>query len=100
MGQITIRADDELIGRVKQVAAESGRSMNEWTCLVLDAATDPDLAGDEVARLRERLRLAGLLYEPEADPRGTPVDPERLARARAALGGGEPVSEIVLEGRG
>ena len=100
MGQITLRADDELVARVKQVAADSGRSMNDWACRVLDAATDPDLAGDEATRLRERLRLAGLLYEPEPDRRRTPIDPERLARARAALGGGKPLSEIVLEDRG
>jgi predicted HicB family RNase H-like nuclease len=41
MGQLTIRADDDLIFRVRSKAKESGRSMNEYIVVVLDAATNP-----------------------------------------------------------
>lgn len=52
MAQLTIRASEELIERVRAAARETGRSMNAYVADVLDAATDPDLAGDAAARLR------------------------------------------------
>lgn len=72
--------------------------MNEYLTQVLDAATDPDLAGDDAARVRERLRRAGLLAA-AGEPRNRP-DPAALARARAAAGRGTPPSELVVEDRG
>ena len=59
MAQLTIRADEELIRRIKQSAANLGRSMNEYVTSVLDAATDPDLADTAAERLRERLEHRG-----------------------------------------
>ncbi|MEM9608396.1 MAG: toxin-antitoxin system HicB family antitoxin [Actinomycetota bacterium] len=99
MGQITVRADDELVDRVKAAAADVGRSMNEWIVQVLDTATDPDLEGDETTRLREKLRQAGLLYEPPLRGERRPIDPDRLAAARQAMSGGVPLSKLVIEGR-
>ena len=64
MAQVSWRADDELVERVRQVASRSGRSLNEYLTVVLSAATDPELAGSEVDGVRERLALAGLLEEP------------------------------------
>jgi hypothetical protein len=72
--------------------------MNEYLTQVLDAATNPDLAGDEAARVRERLERAGLLLQPHS-PRVRP-DPEEVARARAAAGSGTPLSELIAESRG
>lgn len=53
--QITWRADDELVERVRAAAGTSGRSVDEFVTRVLDATTDPDLAGTEAQRVRERL---------------------------------------------
>jgi hypothetical protein len=72
--------------------------MNEYLTQVLDAATNPDFAGDEAARVRERLERAGLLLEPRS-PRVRP-DAEEVARARAAAGAGTLLSQLVDEGRG
>jgi hypothetical protein len=72
--------------------------MNEYLTQVLDAATNPDLAGDEATRVRERLERAGLLLRPRA-PRVRP-DADEVARARAAAGSGSPLSDLVDEGRG
>ena len=71
--------------------------MNEYVTAVLDAATNPDLTGDEAASLRERLAQAGLLAPPGA-PRTRPVEAD-LARARVAASGGTPVSALVEQGR-
>ncbi len=64
---------------------------------VLDAATDPDLAGDEADRVRERLAAAGLLIQPRPRP-GRP-DAAEVAAARSRAGRGTPLSEIVSAGR-
>jgi hypothetical protein len=99
MIQWTIRVSEELATRVRTTAEAAGRSLNGWVVGVLEAAVDPDLAGDEAQRVRERLRLAGLLDEP---PRSTlrPPSPEALAKARRAAGRGKSLSEYVSEGRG
>ncbi|HVE45864.1 MAG TPA: hypothetical protein VNA57_03835 [Acidimicrobiales bacterium] len=71
--------------------------MNDYVTAVLDAATNPDLADGDAARLRERLARAGLLVTgrgPRARPPG-----EQLARARAAASRGTPLSRLVDEGR-
>lgn len=71
--------------------------MNEFLTLVLDAATNPDLAGSDAVRVRvrvrERLALAGLLAPPGI-PRSRPA-PGDVARAREAAGRGTPLSDIV-----
>ena len=99
MRQLTLRIDDELAVRLKVAAGERGESVNGYAGKVLSAALDPDLAGDEVSALRERLARAGLLLRPESVARKRPSAQE-LGRARAAAGRGKPLSELVREGRG
>ncbi|MDQ2708812.1 MAG: transcriptional regulator [Actinomycetota bacterium] len=98
MAQVTWRAPDELVDRVRTAAAAQHHSVNEYLTRLAQAATDPDLAGDDAARTRERLARAGLLV-PAGPPRPRP-DPEAVAAARAAAGRGTPLSELVTESRG
>lgn len=99
MAQLTLRLDDDLARHLKARAAEEGRSVNALVVSGLRALVDPDFAGDEADRLRERLRQAGLLYEPP--PLNRPrQDPELLAQARAAAGKGTLLSDIVSQDRG
>jgi predicted nucleic acid-binding protein len=93
MAQVTWRADDELIDRVRRQAEQQGRSMNEHLTRVLDALTNPELADDEAQRIRERLQRAGLLAPP-GTPRARP-DPKALAKARRAAGRGASLSDLV-----
>lgn len=97
MAQMTWRSDDELHGRVRRAARAQGRSMNDYVNAVLDVATDPNLAGSEAERLRERLDRAGLLA-PAGAPRRRP-DRAKVVKARAAAGRGTPLVELVDEGR-
>src|SRR5688500_17539980 len=97
MAQMSWRSSDELAERVRLAAKSSGRSMNDYVTAVLDAATNPALAGDEATSLRERLARAGLLA-PAGSPRTRPSEPD-LARARAAASGGTPLSSVVEQGR-
>lgn len=97
MAQMSWRSSDELADRVRRAAQASGRSMNDYVTAVLDAATDPDLAGDEATAMRERLARAGLLA-PAGRTRTRPA-PADVARARAAASGGTPLSSLVAEGR-
>lgn len=97
MGQMTWRADDDLLERVRATAEATGRSLNAYVTAVLDAATNPDLVDDEATRVRERLATAGILA-----PRGTPKRrPGRAAvtKARRAAGSGTSLSEIVSSDR-
>lgn len=97
MAQVTWRAADELVDRVRAVAGSSGYSMNEFLTRVLDAATDPNLAGGEAARIRERLERAGLLAELSAGqsaPRPR-VDPDALRAARARAGQGTSLADLI-----
>jgi hypothetical protein len=98
MIQVTWRAADELVERVRQVAARRGWSLNEYLTRLAQAATDPALAGDDLDRLRERLALAGLLAE--TAPRRARPDGDAVARARKAAGEGTPLSELVTRDRG
>jgi plasmid stability protein len=98
MAQITVRADDELVQRVKRSAAGSGRSMNDFVTAVLDAATDPNLVGDAAERLRERLRAAGLLEAPAPKPGERPTA-ELVAEAGRRAATGRPLSEFVSDAR-
>lgn len=97
MTQVTWRAPDEVVERVRQAADRESLSLNEYLTRLVRAATDPELAGSDVERLRERLERAGLLVRPAA-PRRRP-DPESVARARRAAGRGTPLSELVVEER-
>lgn len=99
MAQITLRLDDDLARLVKRRARDAGRSVNAWIAAVLGAAVDPDLAGTEAERTRERLARAGLLATPA--PRGTRRPDERaVGRARRAAGAGTPLSDLVARDRG
>lgn len=98
MAQVTWRAPDELVERVRAVAASEHRSMNDYLTRVMRAVTDPDLADDEAARVRERLARAGLLAPPGV-PRQRP-DSDRLAAARRAGGTGTELARLVADGRG
>lgn len=105
--QITIRADEALVERVRAMARRAGRSMNEQVVRILDAATNPDLA-DDGTRIRERLAAAGLLADVEppssgsSAPAGAPREPasrDRLAEARARAGTGTTLADIVSSSR-
>ncbi|HZD23135.1 MAG TPA: transcriptional regulator [Acidimicrobiia bacterium] len=97
MSQVTWRADDELVLRLKERARERGVSLNEYITLLARAATDPDLAATETDRLRERLALAGLLAT-GGQPRRRPSSDE-VADARRKAGRGTPLSSLITKGR-
>lgn len=97
MAQITLRTSDELVDRLRVAAAAQRRSVNEFLTRLVEAATDPELAGDEASRTRERLALAGLLAAP-GQPRRRP-DPSAVAAARSAAGSGTPLSDLVSDQR-
>lgn len=98
MTQLNIRAPDGLVADLRAQAAARGLSMNAWVVAVLGAAANPDLAGSEAERTRERLALAGLLEVPGVPP-GAPPDPAEVERARRAAGAGRPPSAIVAADR-
>jgi predicted transcriptional regulator len=97
MAQVTWRAPDELVSRVRAAAEAQNRSVNAYLTRLAEAATDPDLAGDDATRTRERLARAGLLV-PAGPPRPRP-DPDAVAAARATAGRGTPLSELVVDNR-
>ena len=94
---MTWRAPADLIERVRRAARRQHRSMNDYVTAVLDAATNPRLAGSEAERLRERLDQAGLLAEP-GEPRRRPPR-EEAADARRRAGAGTALSQLVSEDR-
>lgn len=99
MKQVTLRLDEALADRLRSVASERGESVNTFASTVLSAAVDPEHAGAEVERIRERLGRAGLLVRPKTLPAGTRPSKAELARARRAAGRGKPLSDYVAEGR-
>jgi predicted transcriptional regulator len=99
MAQLTLRMDDDLARHLKAKAEEEGRSVNSLATFALRVLVDPDLAGAEAERLRERLRRAGILADPGGPPQPRPAE-EDLVRARAEAGKGKPLSDFVSEGRG
>lgn len=98
MAQVTWRAPDELVDRVRMAAAAQHRSLNDYLTQLARAATDPELAGDDAMRTRERLERAGLLVT-AGHPRRRPPARE-VAAARAAAGQGTPLADLVDDGRG
>lgn len=98
MSQVTWRAPDELVERVRQVAARQGRSLNDYLTRLAQAAVDPELAGDDMERLRERLARAGLSIAPGAKRRRP--DRSAVAKASRKAGEGTPLSELIKEERG
>jgi hypothetical protein len=98
MGQMNIRASDALLAEVRRRAQDAGMSLNGWVVRVLEAAADPDLAGSEFERLRERLARAGILADIPA-PHGPPPDPEEVRAAGRRAGRGIPLSRLISEGR-
>ncbi len=54
IAQLTLRLDDDLARHLKAKAEEEGRSVNALAVSALRDLVDPELAGDERARLRER----------------------------------------------
>jgi hypothetical protein len=97
MEQMTWRAPADLIERVRRAARRQRRSMNDYVTAVLDAATNPGLAGDEAERLRERLDQAGVLAEP-GERHDRPPRAE-IEGARRRAGTGTALSQLVSEDR-
>ncbi len=98
MAQVSWRAEDQLVERVKRAAATRGRSLNEFMTLVLDVATDPARAGSEAERVRERLRDAGLL-EPPTAKRATRPSRSAVEAASRQASLGTPLSDLVIDSR-
>jgi len=98
MRQLTLRVPDELAEKLKLAASQHEGSVNGYAVKVLSAAVDPDLAGDEITGLKERLAQAGLLLTPERITT-KPPSTQALSRARAAAGRGRSLSDFVTEGR-
>ena len=98
MRQLTLRVPDELGQRLKVAAGDHEDSVHGYAVKVLSAAVDPDLAGDEITGLKERLAQAGLLLTPARVPTKRP-SARALSRARTAAGRGRPLSDFVAEGR-
>ena len=101
MKQVTLRLAEELVDRVKSVAADRGESVNAFAASVLSAAVDPETAGSGVERMRERLARAGILtvFDPLPEDTPMPTD-EELEQAAREAGRGKPLSDYVIEGRG
>jgi hypothetical protein len=72
--------------------------LNDYLTRLAQAAVDPDLASDDLERLRERLTRAGLIVAPGAKRRRP--DPEAIARASVRAGQGTPVSDLIDRERG
>src|SRR5580698_5317010 len=97
MEQMTWRAPADLIDRVRRAAQRQCRSMNDYVTAVLDAATNPRLAGSDAERLRERLDQAGLLAD-LGEQRSRPPR-EQVAGARKRAGSGTALSQLVSDDR-
>ena len=100
MAQMTWRASEELLERVRKQAVQQGKSLNEWVTAVLDAVSNPDTAGSERAQIRERLAVGGLLQAQSSEPEASRPSRRQFEAARAAAGHGTPLSDLVAKGRG
>ncbi len=81
MKQLIARIDDRLHARLKERARLEGRSLNALVTEALEGAA-PELSPREA--FRERLRAAGVLYEPPAPPTPALSRDEAIARTRGA----------------
>lgn len=98
MAQVSWRAEDAIVERVRQAARRSDRSLNEFMTLVLAAATDPTNMGSEAEEVRARLALAGLLEAPQPVPMKRPSEKAvRAAGRRAAQG--TPLDQLISSER-
>lgn len=97
MHQFSLRVPDALGEAVKAAAVDRGQSVNAFVVAVLEAVTDPAHAGDDAARLRERLARAGILSV-QGPPRPRP-DRAAFEAARARAGQGTPLSDLVTAER-
>ncbi len=98
MQQVTWRADDDLVARVKLTAQHLDMSMNEYLTQILQTATDPSRSSSTMEEVRARLRLAGLLVEPDY-PDFPPPDEALVEEAMERAGQGTPLSELVRANR-
>jgi hypothetical protein len=99
MEQFSVRLSDERGRAVRRLAAARGCSINQTFEDLVAAATDPELAGDELQALRERLASAGLVFDISALADVDAPTKDEFERARAAAGSGTPLSDLVSEGR-
>lgn len=95
---LTLRVPSALADRLRAEARGRDRSLNAYATDVLAAAVDPDHAGSEIERARERLARAGLLATTSPSHKQRP-DPARVARARVAAGRRRPLSDYVSDNR-
>lgn len=72
--------------------------MNEFVTSILDAATNPEMAGSDADRLRSRLLQAGLLATPGRLDTQAPAR-ERVRSAGRRAASGKALAEFVAEGR-
>jgi hypothetical protein len=98
MAQVSWRADDRLVERVRQAARRQDRSLNAYMTLVLSAATDPAFSGSEAESIRDRLALAGLLEESERTGARRPSEQAIIEAGRRAAAG-TPLDELISSGR-
>ena len=79
-------------------AVAAGQSMNEFIVVVLDAATNPNLAGSQAERIRQRLAQAGLL-EPFLEDAVRRPSPETVRQAGLRAASGRSLANLVHKGR-
>ncbi|MDR1151048.1 MAG: hypothetical protein LBK72_00995 [Bifidobacteriaceae bacterium] len=100
MPQVTWRAPESLIQQVHTVSEGQGLSMNEWLTRLATTAVADDEQDPPGARLRARLRAAGLLAPAgRLAPGQPPADSLAAARQRAGQGK-QQAADIVAETRG
>lgn len=98
MAQMTWRAPDALLERVRRQAQQRGRSRNDWVTAVLAAVSDPATASSEAEWLRERLAQAGLLEPETGSDRQRPPE-AKVAAARIAPGRGSSLVAHLRDSR-
>lgn len=97
--QLTLRIDPALAADLKLAAQREGQSVNAFATAVLGAVVDPDFAGTQSERIRERLARAGLLATDLPEDNREPIDADALRAARRAAARGTSLSDLVHEDR-